>query len=195
MLFALLDPIAADQVELEAGDRLFHRGDPADHMFAVRSGLIQVRRFTAAGRDVLMAQAGAGETLAEASLDCEEYGCSAIAARPSVVARVERRAVLERLRDDPEFAVALASALADQLRRERERIELWSARRARDRLLQHIAARSDDNGLLAVATTLKDLASELGLTHEALYRELAALERDGVIARAPGRIRLLVDAV
>ena len=38
---------------------------------------------------------------------------------------------------------------------------------------------------------LKDLANELGLTHEALYRTLAALERAGEIKRSKGRIILL----
>jgi CRP-like cAMP-binding protein len=39
--------------------------------------------------------------------------------------------------------------------------------------------------------TLKDLAAELGLTHEALYRTLAALERSGEIKRTKGKIALL----
>jgi CRP-like cAMP-binding protein len=38
--------------------------------------------------------------------------------------------------------------------------------------------------------TLKDLAAEIGLTHEALYRTLAALERSGEISRKGERIRL-----
>ena len=31
--------------------------------------------------------------------------------------------------------------------------------------------------------TLMDLAAEIGLSHESLYRTLAALEREGAIAR------------
>ncbi|MFI5002919.1 MAG: helix-turn-helix domain-containing protein [Reyranellales bacterium] len=34
------------------------------------------------------------------------------------------------------------------------------------------------------------MAAEIGLTHEALYRTLAALEKDGVIARSGMRIVL-----
>jgi CRP/FNR family transcriptional regulator, dissimilatory nitrate respiration regulator len=39
--------------------------------------------------------------------------------------------------------------------------------------------------------TLKDLAAEIGLTHEALYRALAALERAGEVKRAGNRIMLV----
>ena len=35
-----------------------------------------------------------------------------------------------------------------------------------------------------------DLAAEIGLTHEAVYRTLAALEKDGTLARSGDRIVL-----
>ena len=38
---------------------------------------------------------------------------------------------------------------------------------------------------------LKDIAAEIGLTHEAFYRALAALEADGAIRRARRRIALV----
>lgn len=38
--------------------------------------------------------------------------------------------------------------------------------------------------------TLKDLARNLGLTDEVLYRTLAAMEREGVIERRDGVLRL-----
>ena len=34
------------------------------------------------------------------------------------------------------------------------------------------------------------MAGEIGLSHEALYRTLAALERDGLVARNGGKITL-----
>ena len=42
-----------------------------------------------------------------------------------------------------------------------------------------------------VQGTLKDLARSLGLTHEALYRTLATLEREGVIERDGMVLRLV----
>jgi len=48
-----------------------------------------------------------------------------------------------------------------------------------------------DGRTVELRGTVKDLAEEIGLTHEALYRTLAALERSGEIRRAPGKITLL----
>jgi CRP-like cAMP-binding protein len=47
-----------------------------------------------------------------------------------------------------------------------------------------------DGRTVTVAGTLKDLATELGLTHEALYRTLADMAADGEIERLDGKIKL-----
>jgi CRP/FNR family transcriptional regulator, dissimilatory nitrate respiration regulator len=46
------------------------------------------------------------------------------------------------------------------------------------------------HGELEVDGSLKDLARRLGLTHEALYRTLARLQKAGIIERQGLRIRL-----
>src|SRR5687768_18283766 len=53
-----------------------------------------------------------------------------------------------------------------------------SVRSARERILQHLELiAEDDQHALRLDSTLKDLAAEIGLTHEAFYRALAALEK------------------
>jgi CRP-like cAMP-binding protein len=39
--------------------------------------------------------------------------------------------------------------------------------------------------------TLKDIAANLGLTHEALYRTLAKMQHDGENERLKGKIRIV----
>jgi CRP/FNR family transcriptional regulator, dissimilatory nitrate respiration regulator len=46
-----------------------------------------------------------------------------------------------------------------------------------------------------VPGTLKDLATELGLTHEALYRTLAEMAAADEIERLKGKIRLAKSSV
>jgi CRP-like cAMP-binding protein len=192
MLFHLLDELATEgaPVALGAGEYLFRRGDPAAHMYTVRSGLLRLRRCTVDGREILMLRSGPGDTVGEASLTSESYGCDAIASTATVAGRIPTRAVRERAGRDPAFALALIAAMAEQIRGERQRIEIASARRARDRVIQFLALHGDATGLFRVETTLKDIASELGLTHETFYRQLADLEREGVLTRAAGGLRL-----
>ena len=48
---------------------------------------------------------------------------------------------------------------------------------------------------VSLSGTLKDIAAELGLTHEALYRTLADMSADGEIERRKATIRLLKPSI
>ena len=60
----------------------------------------------------------------------------------------------------------------------------------KDRVL-HLIHTEGKNGQYQVHTGLKSLAGELGVTHEALYRTLAALEKSCAIKREDGYLKLL----
>ena len=81
--------------------------------------------------------------------------------------------------------------LARQVMALRTRLELRSIRSARLRLLQHLLLAAGEGGTVRLDGTLMDLAAEIGLSHETLYRTIAALESEGVIARSDAEIRLL----
>jgi DNA-binding MarR family transcriptional regulator len=71
-------------------------------------------------------------------------------------------------------------------------IEQRNIRSARERVRHHLMVNASPDGRTVVLRgTLKDLAAELGLTHEALYRTIAALERSGEIKRNHKKITLL----
>lgn len=82
--------------------------------------------------------------------------------------------------------------LARQLRAIRTRVERLSLKSAAERV-RHLLV-SEGRGVcceVVLNGTLKDLARHLGLTHEVLYRTLAAMEREGLIERGNGVLRLV----
>lgn len=46
-------------------------------------------------------------------------------------------------------------------------------------------------GSLHLQSDLKSMASEIGVTHEALYRAIATLEKDGLLIRHPDSLELV----
>lgn len=73
----------------------------------------------------------------------------------------------------------------------RTRLELRNIRSARERVQTYLALNARADGrTIALKGTVKDLAAELGLTHEALYRTLSKLEAEGTIARTKDEIVL-----
>ena len=74
-----------------------------------------------------------------------------------------------------------------EVRRLRAQCERMSLKGVGERLL-HLVATEGVDGVLPIGSGLKSLATELAVSHEALYRAVAALEKDGVLARDAGRL-------
>jgi CRP-like cAMP-binding protein len=70
--------------------------------------------------------------------------------------------------------------LAYELRRVRAQTERMALKTAEARILHYVEAEGSD-GSIVLRRSKKDWANELGLTHEALYRALARMERSGSI--------------
>jgi CRP/FNR family transcriptional regulator, dissimilatory nitrate respiration regulator len=114
-----------------------------------------------------------------------------VASVPSIVHLLPRSAVLEAFASEPDLAQAFMATLACQVMTLRTRLENRNLRTARERILHYLGlqARGIDR-VVRVNGNLKTMATELGLTHESLYRTLAALENEGAIERGDGEIRL-----
>ena len=182
---------AAVDRKLKAGEPLFHLGDKTSGLYEVVSGRVRMTRVDRTGHETVLYESGAGETFAEASLFSPAYHCDAIASTDAVVRVYPKSAVLDAFAKDPKAVQAFTATLAHQVMGLRTRLEQRNIRSARERLRHYLALNVGADGrTVTLRGTVKDLAAELGLTHEALYRTLAALERAGAIRRSKGKIVL-----
>jgi CRP-like cAMP-binding protein len=171
---------------------VFRQGDPATAVYVIVSGRVRLTRVSADGATLILHVADAGESFAEASLSATRYHCDAIAEADSEVLVLPKAELLALLRSDPSQGIALAVALASQVRDLRAKLELRNVRSATGRLLAWLrltAAGNPPSVQMRRSWTL--IAAELGLTREAVYRALALLERQGRITREDGRVTLI----
>lgn len=175
---------------------LFHRGEAAFAIFEVIKGQLRLVRDTVEGRQVVMNTSTAGDLVAEAALFANEYHCDAIAAEETSVRILDKNKLLALFRNDPELAERFLSVMAHQVQRLRAKLELRNIRSARERLIQFLLLSTESDGrTVPIPGTLKDLAMELGLTHETLYRTLAKMEKEGLVERKPTALVLRASAV
>jgi CRP-like cAMP-binding protein len=176
---------------LNTGEHLFRQGDKAAAIYWVEAGRLELVRHTVDDHPVTLHTAKAGELFAEAALYSEVYHCDAIARTASRVRVLAKRTLRAALREDPGLAERTMAVLAREIQRLRSRLELRNIRSARLRLMHHLAlAAEPGTRMVRLDGTLKDLAAELGLTHEVLYRTLGNLERERVVARGRATITL-----
>lgn len=176
--------------ELAAGELLFRQGEPAAAIYRVESGRLRLIRCTVDDHLVILHTARRGEFFTEAALFAEAYHCDAVAAVPSRVRIYPKAKVMEALRADPALAEAFMARLARQLQDLRARMELRNIRSAKERVLQFLRLRAGQGRSIPIEGQLQDIAAEIGMTREALYRTLAVLEAEGRLNRTETAILL-----
>jgi CRP/FNR family transcriptional regulator, cyclic AMP receptor protein len=168
---------------LEAGHFLYRMGHPGRSLFLVQSGLIKTSTVSAEGEELTLRLHKPGDLLGELCLCDGGRKEDAIALEPSTVSEIPFAALLGRLRQDPDAAVELASAVCDRLADAYQQIESLSW----------------DTVLYRLVRTLLRLASELGepcdtgirLSHYIRQEELARLvgARREVVSGLLNRLR------
>lgn len=176
---------------LKVGQLLFRMGTRTAGLYEVVKGKVRLVRIDASGREAVLYSAVAGNVIAEASLFSPVYHCDALASVNSVVRLYPKAAILAEFQRDPKTAQAFMAMLAREIMRLRTRLELGGIHSARDRVHRYFALNAGADGrTVALSGTIKELAGDLGLSHEALYRTLATMQREGEIQRAGGKITL-----
>lgn len=170
---------------------VFRKGDAVRAVFIVLDGEVRLSRFARDGSEIALQRACRGDFFAEAALNTPRYQCNAIASRSSTLLAFPAVKVRALLAKDLEFARQWATLLARQLHASRARLERLALKSAAERILHYL--HTEGNGPrceVALAGSIKDLARDLGLTHESLYRTLARLEQDGIVVRGEHRLML-----
>jgi CRP-like cAMP-binding protein len=154
---------------LQPGEPLFFAGDPVTQLALITEGRVHLLRRTVEGASVILQAAGPGDVLAEASCYSASYHCGAEAAQPSTVRLLPVSTFRAALRDDPDLAEVWAAYLAGSVQAARLCAEIRTLRKVSER----VDAWLGEGRALPEKGQWQDLAAELGVTREALYRELA----------------------
>lgn len=173
---------------IRKNERLFLTGQKPQWMFFVVAGEVILERAGLQGEPVIIQRTRQG-FVSEASLKTSRYHCDAVAIVDTTVIQVPAQALVDAMDRDSAFASRWIGMLTHEVRRLRLHLERLSMKSVQDRLL-HLIQTEGHQGQYDVPSGLKTLAAELGVTHEALYRTMATLQKAGRISKVAGTLVL-----
>ena len=182
--------LAASRIDINKGQRIFHLGDEVDAVYRVLEGEVCLTRFSPEGTEIVLHRAREGDFFAEASLFGTQYHCDAICTRSGCCLRLPAEALRHCLANDPGFAMEWVATLSRNLRRQRAAQERLGLKSLRMRVIHYMVDRGKE-GRIELDQTIIRWATELGASHEALYRTLAEMEREGILQRQGQTLILL----
>ena len=163
------------------GDLLFKQGKKPTEMLYVTRGEVVLQRLGRQGASVVLQRTRRG-FIGEASLNSVRYHCDAVVTMSGEVVAIPLAAIKQALAADSGFAGRWIAMLNQEVKRLRAQCQRLSMRGVAERLL-HLIETEGSEGRLPLGGGLKSMASELGVSHEALYRAVAELEKKGVLQR------------
>lgn len=104
---ALLEKITVGKQELtfQKNDKIFRQGEPADSIYFIQSGRIKVTVISTAGKEAVLAMPGPHDFFGEGALVRQSLRVStAETLEPATVFRVEKRAMIRALHEQPELS-------------------------------------------------------------------------------------------
>jgi len=178
---------AAKPMHRSAGSALFRSGQAPAWMYYMRAGEALMQRVTPSGGPIVLQRASQG-FIAEASLASERYHCDGVCRTECELLAFPLPALRAAIDNDEGTRWAWIGLLSAQARQQRARIERQSLKTIRQRLEHLILAEGSAKTGYRVPGTKIQLAAELGVTPEALYRCLGALQAEGKLSVEGGRL-------
>ena len=126
------------------GQLIFGQGDPGGSLLLVVRGRVKIGATSREGRELTLGIVEAGDLFGElALLDGKERSADAVAFGDCVVASLDRRDLLEVLRQSPEAAIRLLEFVCGRVRSANDRLEDVVFLPVEVRLARLLLARSD----------------------------------------------------
>jgi CRP/FNR family transcriptional regulator len=175
---------------------VFREGDTSDTCYVIRIGHVRAVRGHVDGRSITLAQFGPGDIFGELAMLDEEKRSATIETLEDTEAIAILGSDMRRLlREHPDIAVKLISALGRRLRETNERLARQSFQTVQSRVATTLAqlveaARTEGAGEadVLITATQAELAQLAGSSRESASRFLAVLERAGIITQGRGKL-------
>jgi CRP-like cAMP-binding protein len=152
------------------GQFLFRQDDPVRSLFVIEDGLVELVRYQPDGTSITLQRTIKNTILAEASLYSECYHCDAVVRLPSRISAISKTKFLSLLKYDEELSTVWAAHLAREVQSARSQIDILSRKTVAERLDGWLAW---NHTVLPEKGQWKSIADHIGVSPEALYREIA----------------------
>jgi len=159
-------------------------------MFFVIRGEVILERPGLQGFSVILQRTRRG-FVSEASLKSAKYHCRGQVVANAKIVQIPIRQVRDAMDSDPAFAGRWIGMLNKEVKRLRLQCERLSLTKVQDRFV-HLLETEGEDGRFPIGGGIKSLAAELGVTHEALYRCIYAMEKQGKLKRTKTHLCLVM---
>lgn len=183
-----------------AGNLLFHQGEEGDALYGIAEGLIRIWVSGESGKELTLLLLEPGDVFGEiALLDGLPRSASAEAIEDSLLVMVRREAFLPLLDAEAGLARHVIELLCERLRQSTDRASEFVflglparlARKLQSLAIAHGHDEADGSVRIALKLSQGELAQMLGVTREAVNKQLKLWTKQGLVRHEHGQVSIL----
>ena len=179
--------ISSRQVRFRAGQMLSDNARGVSCVGVVERGRVDVYAVALDGREVQLNTLGAGDCFGICNLLAASTMQTVLqCAEDTTVRFIEKNELIEAMNRDAGLATAYAALCNTKIQFLLSRIEMLTMQSCRGKVLAFLLTEKDENGRVCLHGTREELASRLGVSRAALFRELGALQSKGCLTSGEG---------
>jgi CRP/FNR family transcriptional regulator, cyclic AMP receptor protein len=193
-----LDQLTAASVVVSYGNRqrIFDKGDDGDRLLGVLRGQVRIYVISSEGRELIMNVIMPGELFGEISLiDGKPRSASAVAIGDTDLLHIKRSDLQTLLQKNSELCFKFMAVLCERVRWTSGLLEdaslLDLPARLAKRLLnlaEGVGEKEGDAIRISVKLSQTDLGNMLGVTREAVNKQLREWKKDGIVDMTDGQV-------
>jgi len=177
-----------EMVLYEAGRVIYDQEDPAEVLFILKTGRVQLYRLSPEGKKLEIATLSPGTFFGDMPLLGERMHHTFAEAIEESLICIMRREDLERvILKKPQVAMRMLEVLSNRLTATQSRLEALAFQNVRTRLAGALLRLVDDD---AVRATHQELAETIGAYRETVTKMLDEFQREGLVDLSRMRITL-----
>lgn len=173
--------ITRDKV-FEKGEMVYKAGDEGKKLYVIHKGKVKISRFTDSGKEQVIRILGPGEFMGELSLfssePMQDYGEVIEKATMCIIDGYKLNELISKY---PSIAFKIMEELSKRLDKAETLIETINHYSVEKRVSEALLNLADEDGIIKLKMSKKDLASNLGMSQETLSRKLSAFQELGII--------------
>lgn len=193
---------AAWRARFEAGEPIFHQGQPAEAMFLIKAGRVKLTKATEDGRELIIDIRKAGDVVGETLLAQEtRYPLSAFCLEDTLVCGLTKSRFEGLVSQRPRIGLQVIKNLSDRVSRLQSRVDSMSEVRLEERIYRVLVTVAQEHGtpgaegtVIHFPLTQEELAFLTGSHRVSVSRVMKGLVRSGRVLRR-GRYLVLPGLV
>jgi len=193
-----LDQLVAASVVVSYGNRqrIFDKGDEGDRLLGVLGGQVRIYVMSSEGRELIMNVIMPGELFGEISLiDGKPRSASAVSIGDTDLLLIRRHDFMALLKNNGDLCLKFMSILCERVRWTSGLLEDASLLDLTSRLAKRllnlangIGEKQGDGIRIGVKLSQTDLGNMLGVTREAVNKQLREWKKDGLVDMQDGQV-------